>query len=436
MQSADNQGVLNDQRTPVARPCWAARYAGLQMPRPPTKPIEKAILSVLAVTAVLIGGIWWGGHPADLPAPLRDAFVSSPNGTIVDQALGAIEHDYFHRLNATQLDNNAIAGAIASLGDPYADYQTPAQFRDFAKAPAPTRFGGVGIDVDVTARGLRVVTVLPGSPAARDGLRVGDVIVAGNGRSFAGRPSSYSTSVIRGKVGTRVTLTIERGARKLSLTLSRALIKQSGQPLVAGRMIVFHHVKVGVIALATFDVSGIHLVVASTLERLLHRGAQAVILDLRDNGGGLVTEAQLIASLFIRHGAIVTTRGRVQPTVTLYATGHVRAATQPMAVLVNGGTASAAEIVTGALQVDHRATVVGTHTYGKGVYQEVRELSNGGAIAITVGEYFLPNGKNLGGGGLRRGSGIEPNVVVATPAGAHGDPVLAAALRILAARVR
>ncbi len=406
------------------------------MAKSPTKSTRKALLGVLAVLLVLIGGIWWGGHPADLPAPLRDAFVSNPNGTVVDQALGAIEHDYFHRLNPTQLDNNAIAGAIAGLRDPYADYQTPAQFRDFAKAPPPTQFGGVGIDVDVTARGLRVVTVFSGSPAARDGVRVGDVIVAGNGRSFAGRPSSYSTGVIRGKVGTRVTLTIERGARRLSLTLARALIKQPAQPLLSERLIVFHHVKVGVIALSTFDVSGIHLEVASALKRLLHRGAQALILDLRDNGGGLVTEAQLIASLFIRHGVIVTTRGRVQPTVTLHATGHVLAAAQPMAVLVNGDTASAAEIVAGALQVDHRAIVVGTHTYGKGVYQEVRELPSGGAIAITVGEYFLPNGKNLGAGGLRRGSGIRPNVVVRTPAGAHGDPVLAAALRILAARVR
>jgi carboxyl-terminal processing protease len=148
-----------------------------------------------------------------------------------------------------------------------------------------------------------------------------------------------------------------------------------------------------------------------------------------------VSEAQLVASLFIRHGVIVTTRGRTQPTQTLYATGQPLAARQPMAVLVNGGTASAAEIVTGALQVDHRAIVVGTHTYGKGVYQEVRGLSNGGAIDITVGEYFLPNGKNLGAGGLRRGHGIQPNVVVRGPVTAHSDPVLDAAMRRLAAQV-
>ena len=107
-----------------------------------------------------------------------------------------------------------------------------------------------------------------------------------------------------------------------------------------------------------------------------------------------------------------------------------------MAVLVNGYTASAAEIVTGALQADHRAIVVGTHTYGKGVFQEVRELPNGGAIAITVGEYFLPNGINLGAGGLKRGRGIEPNVVGSAPGTAHSDPALLKALAIVAAHAR
>ena len=205
---------------------------------------------------------------------------------------------------------------------------------------------------------------------------------------------------------------------------------------VSGQLVTVHGVKVAVVELATFEVAGIHDEVARTLKRLLERGAKAIVLDLRDNGGGLVREAQLVASLFIRHGIIVTTRGRAQPTQTLYATGDALAPTQPMAVLVNGYTASAAEIVTGALQADHRAIVVGTHTYGKGVFQEVRELPNGGAIAITVGEYFLPNGTNLGAGGLKRGRGIKPNVVVSAPVTAHSDPALLKALALVAAHVR
>ena len=398
--------------------------------------IQRTMLAVVAVVLVLIAGIWWGGHPSDLPPFLRNAFVSHPNGTVVDEALADIEHDYLHRLRATQLQNNAISGAIAGLGDPYAAYQTPAEFRDFGKAVGPAHFSGVGINVLALARGLLVESVIAGTPAARGGVKPGDVIVAANGRSFVGRPSSYSTGLIQGRAGTTVTLTIDRGKRRLTLALKRARITAPATPLVVGRLVVFHRTKIAVIELATFDVAGIHTQVANALRRLLRRGAQAIVLDLRDNGGGLVSEAQLVASLFIRHGAIVTTRGRTQPTQTLYATGEPLAASQPMAVLVNGVTASAAEIVTGALQVDHRAIVVGTHTYGKGVYQEVLGLSNGGAIDITVGEYFLPNGRNLGAGGLRRGHGIQPNVVVRAPVTAHGDPALATALRRVAARVR
>ena len=175
---------------------------------------------------------------------------------------------------------------------------------------------------------------------------------------------------------------------------------------------------------------------AQALESLLAQHVKAVVLDLRDNGGGLVTEAQLVASMFISHGVIVTTRGRTQPTVTISATGHPIAPRIPMAVLVNGNTASAAEIVSGALQDHHRAVIVGTRTYGKGVFQEIRPLSNGGALDITVGQYFLPNGKNLGAGGLRRGAGITPNVIVTAPPSAKADPQLDAALRILAAKAR
>ena len=140
------------------------------------------------------------------------------------------------------------------------------------------------------------------------------------------------------------------------------------------------------------------------------------MLDLRHNGGGLVEEARLVASIFLADGPIVTTRGRTQPTITLTAAGDAISPAIPVVVLVDRGTASAAEIVAGALQDRHRATIVGTHTFGKGVFQEVRPLSNGGALDITVGEYFLPSGRNLGGGGIKQGAGITPDVAASAPA--------------------
>jgi len=391
-------------------------------------------ISIAAVTAVLLLflGIWWGGHPGDLPAPLRDALVSNPHGSTVDQALADVQAQYYRRLGAARLENAAITGAVATLDDPYATYQTPAEYRQFGKAPAPV--SGVGVDVIMARSGLRIERVLPGSPAARGGLTAGELITGADGTSFAGRSAAFSEGLIRGRTGTPVTLAIMRGNRHLHVRLIRAFLYAPAAHLVSGSLRVVRGVKVAVIGLATFDVTGIHGVVAARLTQLLHDGARAIVLDLRDNGGGLVSEAQAVASLFIRRGLIVTTRGRAQPTERLYATGHPLATTQPMAVLVDGGTASAAEIVTGALQDDHRAIVVGTHTYGKGVFQEVLPLANGGAIDITVGEYFLPNGVNLGAGGVHRGYGIRPNVVVGAAVTAHRDPALQTALALVAAK--
>jgi carboxyl-terminal processing protease len=144
-------------------------------------------------------------------------------------------------------------------------------------------------------------------------------------------------------------------------------------------------------------------------------------------------EAVLISSIFLPDGKVVSTKGRARPEHTYTATGGAISTKIPVVVLVNGRTASASEIVTGALQDRHRAKVVGTRTFGKGVFQEVERLSNGGALDITVGEYFLPSGRNLGGGGVKRGSGITPDVTANDdPKTARVDEGLDAALHALA----
>jgi carboxyl-terminal processing protease len=389
-------------------------------------------LGVLVVLVVLCLGIWWGGHPSALPAFLRSAFVANAHDTVISEALSDIQHDYYHPLARGPLIDGSIAGAVATLNDPYAGYETPAVYNAFNN-PKPDRFSGVGIDVSETRAGLLVRSVVPGTPAARAGITQGDVITAVNGHALAGLGSSASTALIRGRQGTTVKLDVQRGRGHLTVTLKRQVIST---PIVLDALTTYRGVKIGIIALPTFDVQGIHGEVAQALESLLAQHIKAVVLDLRDNGGGLVTEAQLVTSMFLAHGAIVTTRGRTQPAVTISATGHPIAPRLPMVVLVNGNSASAAEIATGALQDHHRAVIVGTRTYGKGVFQEIRPLSNGGALDITVGQYFLPNGENLGAGGLHRGAGITPNVIVAAGPSAKADPQLEAALRVLAAKAR
>ena len=173
-------------------------------------------------------------------------------------------------------------------------------------------------------------------------------------------------------------------------------------PVVASTLREVCGKKVGVVALAQFS-SGAHAEVYAALRRASRSAARrAYVLDLQGNGGGLVDEAQLIASAFLEDGPIVTTRGRSVPERTLTATGDPIIAKAPLVVLVNRGTASASEIVAGALQDRGRAKLVGTRTFGKGVFQEVLELSNGGALDITAGQYFTPKGRNLGGRGVRR----------------------------------
>ena len=235
------------------------------------------------------------------------------------------------------------------------------------------------------------------------------MIVKAAGKGLTGRNQEESVSYIKGPPGSRVKVTWERGGKRFTKTITRSTVSV---PVVASQMARAGACKAGIVRLAQFS-SGAHAELDAALKREQKRGAKAFVLDLRGNGGGLVSEAQLVASAFLRSGKIVTTKGRSVPERTLNASGDPVVPTQPLVVLVDKGTASASEIVTGALQDRHRAKVVGTQTFGKGVFQEVIELSNGGALDITAGQYFTPNGRNLGGKGVSTGSGIQPDVKAA-----------------------
>jgi carboxyl-terminal processing protease len=380
---------------------------------------------------LLLAGMWLGGHPEDLPDFARSLFVADHQTRVVGEALDRIASDYYRPVAKQRLADASIAGAVASLGDRFSHYLTPKEFGEFNQPP---RFTGIGVEIDPNRTPLVIARVFDASPAARAKLMVGDLIVAVNGRNLAGLSVVAAVALVKGPPGTAVQLGVRehRAGRTLARTLviTRALVSE---PVVDSATRKVRGIEAGIVSLASFS-PGAHGEVSDAVQTELRGGARGIVLDLRANGGGLVEEARLTASVFIAKGSIVSTHGRTQPSQTLTAAGHAIAASIPVVVLVDGNTASASEIVAAALQDHHRATIVGTHTFGKGVFQEEQPLSNGGALDITVGEYFTPNGRNLGGGGVKQGAGITPEVLV--PHGVDTGHGLAVALSTLAGKVR
>jgi carboxyl-terminal processing protease len=391
------------------------------MPRRPSS-IPLAVIGVLVPVSLLVG-IFIGGHPGALPRPLRAVFLGERERTLQD-AYDIIHRDYYRAISRDALVDRSLAGAVRSLGDRFSAYYDPRAYRRFEE-DSNGQFSGVGMEVSEVPRGLRVTRVFPGAPAERAGIRAGDRIVAADGRSLAGRPAAISTALIRGRPGTYVRLTVVSRGRRRVEHVARARVNA---PSVTSRLRTVGGRRVGVVELAGFT-AGAHGEVRDAIDRLRRRGARAIVLDLRGNGGGLLQEAVLVSSIFIPDGTIVSTDGRSRRRHVFQATGDAIPRRIPVAVLVDRGSASASEIVTGAIQDRRRGKVVGTRTFGKGVFQEVEELPNGGALDITVGEYFTPSGRNLGGGGVRRGAGIRPDVRARDNPRTAPDEALNVALR-------
>jgi carboxyl-terminal processing protease len=387
--------------------------------------------AVLATMIVLLAGIWLGGHPSGLPSLLRGGFFEGHRAEpATDQALGILTTRYYRQLSRSSLVDHGLTGMVASLDDPYSHYIDPQAYRASMQDSGPPAVG-IGIDAIAEEGGLRVVTVFDHSPAARAGLMRADLIVKVGSTSLADRPGDFGFEQIKGPAGTRVTLTILRDGTERVVTVVRAKVVV---PVATRRALRYHDVRIGYLRLTGFSEDS-----AEDLRRevqaALDARAQALILDLRGNGGGLINEAIDIASIFIPHGTIMSALERGRPRRVYMARGGAIAAHVPMVVLVDEGTASSAEIVTAALQDLGRAKVVGTHTYGKGVFQITERLNNGGALDITIGEFFTPDGRNLGGGGARQGAGITPNVHAIDDPSMPTDEALAKAESTVAAEV-
>jgi carboxyl-terminal processing protease len=394
--------------------------------------MRRTIALTIAGIALLVAGIYLGGHPDRLPGFVRNPLVGDKETAVVREAIDQIHRTYYRDIPESQLADTSIKGIIASLHDQFSNYFTPKEYKHFQEI-SNSEFSGIGIEVQQDPKGLRIARVFDASPAKRAGLKAGDRITAVGKTSLKGRPIDYSRSLITGPPGSTVTLTVQSAGKPRRISLMRATITA---PVVASTLRTVDGRKLAVIGLDTFATPGAHAQVYDAIHRRLKQGAQGIVLDLRHNGGGLVKEAQLVASEFIPSGRIVSLRGRGVATEKLNATGDPIAPKIPLVVLVDRDTASASEIVTGALQDHHRAKVVGTRTFGKGVFQEVIELKNGGALDITAGQYFTPDGHNLGGGGVKPGAGIQPDVQAVDNPKTPRDEALNRALQTLASETK
>jgi carboxyl-terminal processing protease len=315
-----------------------------------------------------------------------------------------IRTDYVEKPDERKLVEQAINGMLASL-DPHSGYLDPKSFRDM-DIDMRGRFGGLGIEVTMEEGVLKVVTPIDDTPAARAGIMTNDLIRQIDGEAVQGLTLTQAVEKMRGPINTNVKLTIERPGRRepLEFTLTRSDIVV---PAVRARM---EGEDVGYIRISTFSeqtFDGLRRGIEMAMRDAPGDKLKGFIIDLRNNRGGRLDQAVLVSDAFLERGEIVSTRGRNPDETQRYnARSGDLTRGKPVIVLINGGSASAAEIVAGALQDHKRGTVMGTRSFGKGSVQTIIPLGANGALRLTTARYYTPSGKSI------QAKGIDPDTVV------------------------
>ncbi|MGO4851800.1 S41 family peptidase [Phaeovulum sp. W22_SRMD_FR3] len=319
-----------------------------------------------------------------------------------------IRADYVEPVDEKKLIEAAINGMLTSL-DPHSSYLPPDDYDDMRVQTRGT-FGGLGIEVTQEEGFIKVVSPMDGTPAAEAGIESGDFITQVDGESLMGLTLDQAVEKMRGPVGSELTITVVREGttEPFDVTLTRDTIKLTA---VKGRL----EGKTAVLRITTFNDQTYPNLEDSLKKAVDEAGGldkiNGVVLDLRNNPGGLLTQAIKVSDAFLDKGEIVSTRGRNPEDSERYnATAGDLAKGKPIVVLINGGSASASEIVTGALQDHHRAVVVGTKSFGKGSVQTIMPIQGDGAMRLTTARYYTPSGRSI------QALGIAPDITVQQPA--------------------
>ncbi len=322
--------------------------------------------------------------------------------TQLARVLVLVENEYVEPVDRATLVDGSIRGMVAEL-DPHSSYMPPRDYEVF-QGDTEGRFGGIGVEVDFRADRVTVIAPIEGSPAERGGVRPGDRIVGIDNKSVRGKSIDDLVRMMRGAPGTTVVITVRRKdvTELLQFSLEREVIEVSS---IAKKRLAHDVAYIRVKAFQT----GTHTELLEAIGELRAASKdpiRGIILDLRNNPGGLVDEATAVADEFLRGGVIYTTRhrGRVVDTARAHKAGALRRG--PMVVLVNEFSASAAELVAGALQDNRRGTVIGAPTFGKGSVQTILDLPGGAGLKLTTMRYYTPSGRAI------QAQGVRPDVLV------------------------
>ncbi|HEY2251372.1 MAG TPA: S41 family peptidase, partial [Planctomycetaceae bacterium] len=333
-------------------------------------------------------------------ADAGDAVAETPVTSLSEIRTQILKH-FVKSLDGRALDEGAVRGMLQALDDPHSEFLSPDKFKELTRG-IEGALTGIGIEVStITENQLAVVAPLPGSPAEAAGIRTGDAILAVDGKSVQELGHAAAIDAIRGQAGSVVALRVKRGGEEFILKVTRGSIRM---PSIKGLWIdkttrkwnfwLDQEQKLGYVQIGEFGKTTVEDC-RSGVKSLVEQGLKGLVLDLRHCPGGLLMATVEIAELFLREGLIVSFKGGQSPETIYRATGKNCLGDFPLLVLVDDHTASAAEILAGALKENGRATILGTRTFGKGSMQEIHSFSDGGAIKLTSAYFYLAGGRSI-----------------------------------------
>jgi len=344
------------------------------------KYIEKSIVVILTLTFFFFYNIAYSQN-ADKLYQKVDLF---------SEVLEKINNEYIDEVDPAEVMDSAINGILRSL-DPYSAYMNPEVFNDM-NAETSGEFGGLGIEVSMEAGVVKVITPIDDTPAAKAGIKAGDYIIKINGEQVQGKTLMEAVHLMRGPKNSSIEITVRRIGKKktINFNIIREIIEIKS---VSAKSI---NDKIGYLRLRAFNENSSNQLNKEISKLEKSNKIKAYIFDLRNNPGGLLSQAIGISDFFLSDGEIVSTKGRKnKENRKFFAKRGDKISGKPLIVLINNGSASASEIVAGALQDQKRAILLGVTTFGKGSVQSIIPLKNHGALRLTISKYYLPSGKSI-----------------------------------------